>query len=415
MKMAKRRADKELNHDNWNEEDDSPTEDLMGPFKRASEEELAKRKIRVARRRGPDTQESSGPSVFKNFAGFGNVGTDGTSKLSGFDFMSKSSTNSSVGGSSAFSPAAFKMPTSSAPSGESEVSFKSTSSSSSSTTASFSFGSNSTQSTSNKSNGIAESATKFTTGSSAADANNKTYLSNLKALNEGVSKWVQKHLDQNIYINLIPVFEDYKKHFKQLEEKYKPKFTKSTSSESANGDATEKQKNVFPNSPSKNRTDASPAKPDAKVNEASSTSSEVKSSFSFLDSKPATTTPSFLSPSSDKAKEIPTFSFGSSDSSKSSGTFSFGSSTSSKETFSFGGPTTGEKSGFSFGSTGGLTFGAKEGSTPATGGFSFGSGAPPFKFNPAPPTTTSSTTAGLIFFYLQIFKLLFAHFKKLLD
>lgn len=45
---SKRRADTDLNHDNWDREDDnSDEESTTGPFKKASEEELAKRKIKV--------------------------------------------------------------------------------------------------------------------------------------------------------------------------------------------------------------------------------------------------------------------------------------------------------------------------------------------------------------------------------
>lgn len=47
--MAKRTATTELNHDNWGDEDEPET---AGVFVRASSDELKKRQIRTARRRG---------------------------------------------------------------------------------------------------------------------------------------------------------------------------------------------------------------------------------------------------------------------------------------------------------------------------------------------------------------------------
>lgn len=47
--MAKRRADKDLNHDNWDRDDDNSGDEPLGVFKRASDDELSKRKIKVLR------------------------------------------------------------------------------------------------------------------------------------------------------------------------------------------------------------------------------------------------------------------------------------------------------------------------------------------------------------------------------
>lgn len=48
--MAKRAATSDINHDNWDREDD-PEE--AGTFSRADEEKLKKRVIKVAKRRNP--------------------------------------------------------------------------------------------------------------------------------------------------------------------------------------------------------------------------------------------------------------------------------------------------------------------------------------------------------------------------
>merc|ERR1719383_1242642 len=46
------------------------------------------------------------------------------------------------------------------------------------------------------------------------------YLSHLKALNIQVTDWIKKHVEENPLIILSPVFKDYEKHVKELEEKF---------------------------------------------------------------------------------------------------------------------------------------------------------------------------------------------------
>ncbi len=46
------------------------------------------------------------------------------------------------------------------------------------------------------------------------------YLAHLKALNTQVVKWIKDHVDKNPYVILSPVFTDYEKHIKELEEKH---------------------------------------------------------------------------------------------------------------------------------------------------------------------------------------------------
>lgn len=46
----------------------------------------------------------------------------------------------------------------------------------------------------------------------------KEYYAKLKGLNESVSKWIKKHVDDNPFISLTPVFKDYEKYLSELEE-----------------------------------------------------------------------------------------------------------------------------------------------------------------------------------------------------
>uniref|UniRef100_A0A131XVG7 Putative nuclear pore complex component n=1 Tax=Ixodes ricinus TaxID=34613 RepID=A0A131XVG7_IXORI len=67
--MAKRRADKEINHDNWDNEDDEEAED-PGKFKQADTDELKRRVIKVGRR--SVSNSPAAPSPFATF-GFGSA------------------------------------------------------------------------------------------------------------------------------------------------------------------------------------------------------------------------------------------------------------------------------------------------------------------------------------------------------
>lgn len=61
----KRTAERELNHDNWNEEE---TPDEAGQFKVASEESMRERKVIKARRRNPAGSNPS-ENLFTAFKG----------------------------------------------------------------------------------------------------------------------------------------------------------------------------------------------------------------------------------------------------------------------------------------------------------------------------------------------------------
>lgn len=54
------------------------------------------------------------------------------------------------------------------------------------------------------------------------DSANEVYLENIKALNIGVLAWIKKHVEENPYVDLTPVFKDYRKHMEDLESKATP-------------------------------------------------------------------------------------------------------------------------------------------------------------------------------------------------
>lgn len=53
------------------------------------------------------------------------------------------------------------------------------------------------------------------------------YMTQLKRLNYEVCEWVKKHINENPYVDLSPVFKDYDKHLLNLEKKF-PAITRPT-------------------------------------------------------------------------------------------------------------------------------------------------------------------------------------------
>ncbi|KAF5282206.1 hypothetical protein FQR65_LT02903 [Abscondita terminalis] len=172
---GKRTATSELNHLNWQDEDER--EDA-GSFTKAPEEIVKNRVIKIAKRRNPIGGLASTDEEKKNtFA-----------KFIGFD--------------------------------------KPTSSSSSAT---FSFLSNLTNKTEEqpKSNGLNDTTINTTKSNTStktvkeADLEKsgkpKEYYAKIKGLNQSVSKWIQTHVDKNPFLNLSPIFRDYEKYLEDIE------------------------------------------------------------------------------------------------------------------------------------------------------------------------------------------------------
>ncbi|XP_063874658.1 nuclear pore complex protein Nup50-like [Scylla paramamosain] len=206
--MAKRGAVKELTHENWEDEDEP--ED-MGTFRQATSDQLAGRQIKKARRRGMTSDNSSGIGIFKGLTSFSSFGAnkDAPSQPS-FSFLSKDSAPKptfdilSTSKSNTTTSFTTKSEVSSPEKKPALPTFKFTKDPP-------------TSAPEPKTNGIGPPKTN---SDSAGRKGNKVFLSHLKALNEGVVKWVKQHLDTNPHVNLSPVFDDYKKHFEELTKKY---------------------------------------------------------------------------------------------------------------------------------------------------------------------------------------------------
>lgn len=289
--MAKRRADKELTDRNWDEEDES---EEPGEIEIASAETLKTRNIIKGKRRG--VAGTGVQSQNKEFSGFSGFSFKPTTTSTPFSFNVKSFTNGSV---------------------------------------------TKDEKASENQKTELENGQKDNAPTSNGADKKKSYLSNLKTLNESVLAWIKSHVEKNPYCILTPVFKDYDKHLADIM-KGKEDSSKTDISETKSQEETKESKPSFP-----------------VLN--SSNTSEVKSAaatFSFGTSTTKTST--------EAKPSAPSFAFGS------SGTLATAGSTESKPIgsgFSFGSSTT--ATGFP-----GFNFKPQTDSTPAATGFSFGVNKP---------------------------------------
>ena len=72
---------------------------------------------------------------------------------------------------------------------------------------------------------------KLSNGTSKSPSNKTKYMTQLKTLNEGVVKWIKQHVDSNPYCILTPIFTDYEKYLKEIEQKYPYKEDEKTSAD----------------------------------------------------------------------------------------------------------------------------------------------------------------------------------------
>jgi nuclear pore complex protein Nup50 len=277
MATGKRAAGRELNHDNWNEEEEG---EEAGQFKKASEDELQKRVRKVAKRRNVGDSENNAPA--NPFSGFGGF----KANTSGF------ATSTPAPSASPFSFLA-KLPSATAPQPQT--------------------------------NGITETSTNKEKSGAQTE-----YASKVKALNIAVADWIKTHVDDNPLCILTPIFKDYENYLKEFEELKKkkqiddkpaPKITATT--------PDPKPKDPSP-APTQTFSFGKPSAPSS--SSSSSNSNPVFSSFSFGSSapqkSPAASPPK---PAAPENKGITSsFSFGSGTStigatpSAASSTFSFG-------------------------------------------------------------------------------------------
>lgn len=199
---TKRRPGTDLNHDNWDEDEEI---EEIGEFKKASPDELKQRTIKVAKRHQKVADQPSQPSssVFSGFGGFAKIDTSKQNTTrSLFSFLSS----------------------------EKNVNGNATTSTASSSGAGFSFGASTTAATIDHSS---------------------TYYASLKGLNQSVSEWIAKHVAANPLCILTSVFDDYAKFLKEIELK---KETASVSASSSN--TTEKKTFSFSSAAATNPTQA---------------------------------------------------------------------------------------------------------------------------------------------------------------
>ncbi|CAG9854214.1 unnamed protein product [Phyllotreta striolata] len=276
---SKRGASSDLNHDNWNQEDE-PEE--SGTFKRASDESLKGRVIKAARRRNPISSITGADGGEKKsaFTGFSGFGKD-TPTSSAFSFLSNlgsSNTPPKVNG---------------------------TEEKSKSDIASFKFSSNIVHNDSKVGRSQLDNANSNTNNS----IKSSDYYSKLKGLNQSVSNWIKKHVDANPLISLQPIFKDYEKYFNELENE---KDSKQDAAKSDSNNVSSMSMFVF--KPTSSIPDSTTEK----------TQPENKKPSEVPPKNSESTPPKFsFGPSATSASATPSFSFGTS-STNSSGLFSFG-------------------------------------------------------------------------------------------
>ncbi|XP_029666519.1 nuclear pore complex protein Nup50 [Formica exsecta] len=196
---GKRSATTELNHDNWNEENE-PEE--AGTFAKAADDILEKRVIKTAKRRF-SSRDGAMKSAFGTFAGFK---TTPATSSSPFGFLASVSTTSTLTTSAA-----------------------STTTVNASSRNIASNGSKIPEKDANKMEDTIKAQTLSSTSSSKTiltkKENEKTkryssdYYAKLKGLNESVATWIKTHVDANPFCILTPIFKDYEKYLKEITSK----------------------------------------------------------------------------------------------------------------------------------------------------------------------------------------------------
>lgn len=298
--MAKRVANKYLTDQNW-EEEDEPEE--KGVFKVADASVLKQRVIKKARRRGTNTGANSNPSTgaFSGFGGLTKPSDNGSAKP--FSFGSTQSKPFSFGAGNKGLPFGSSKPLGFSGTGSLTNAVSSSSTalpkpsnngdttvSSTSTTPNFSkvspivndkensdkYEASSTTSGAevNKENGSGFSKKDFSgeklqcnTLSSSSVAKDKKasnvpnkdddeYGKHLRALNKGVCSWIVEHVDKNPLCDLTPIFQDYKKHLAEIDQKFN-----STESEDSSPENSSLESNTPKDSSHQSSQDCSTSAP----------------------------------------------------------------------------------------------------------------------------------------------------------
>jgi nuclear pore complex protein Nup50 len=72
---------------------------------------------------------------------------------------------------------------------------------------------------SDTSNGSASKNVKTDSTDVTSDSKSTEYYSNLKGLNQCVSRWIKSHVDSNPLCILTPIFKDYERYLTEIDEK----------------------------------------------------------------------------------------------------------------------------------------------------------------------------------------------------
>ncbi|XP_012528052.2 nuclear pore complex protein Nup50 isoform X2 [Monomorium pharaonis] len=195
---GKRTATTELNHDNWNEENEP--EDA-GTFALASNDILEKRVIKTARRRLPSKDGSPTKSAFGSFAGFK---TTPVTSSSPFSFLASSSANTTsvtpvsvttenTSSRQIASNGASKIPEINADKKE--------------------------EGTKLQTSNMGANKKKVVQETEKTKSHSSDYYAKLKGLNESVATWIKSHVDANPFCILTPIFKDYEKYLKEITSK----------------------------------------------------------------------------------------------------------------------------------------------------------------------------------------------------
>ncbi|XP_016993713.2 nuclear pore complex protein Nup50 [Drosophila takahashii] len=437
---GKRQATSNLNHDNWDQEEE-PEE--RGTFRTASEQELKTRVIKKARRKiaggssaagedGPEETPSEPKSVFSGFSGFGKPAASAAAG-SPFSFLanlpaqgattSKASSSTSepakpsfsfgLSSSTADKPASssiFGTPSVSSTGPTPSPAKESTSTTDGAKPSTSIFGNISAAKKESSEPKLPLTSSSKPVGSTATTLESSEYRESVAELNRAVMKFLQEHMDKSPYCILTPVFKNYEKHLKELQDEENAR-TKATATQPSFGvpaavvpSATSPSKptSTFsfgkPSTPIGGTTSPFAKKPNCTVTSGGTTTTTTTPQFSFgstaASSAPVSTSASiFTLPSKPlgetKAEDAPKpsiFSFGAKDT------------TTKKDEPAFSPPKT---NGFSFGlksssddkpSTSLFAgFGkAPDGGGDAAKGFSFTSSAKPFSFgNIQPPAAAA--------------------------
>lgn len=255
--MAKRRPDYNLNPNNW---DDELEPDDVGEYQQANEDQMKNRVIRRAKRRLPRDQPDTGAPT-----------KAATSVFSGFSFDKLGASNSGAGAANAAaSKPLFSFGTAAA--------------------APFSFSSNSTATMSSAANSVTSAATAAAKGEKS-----QQYKCKLKSLNKAVLDSIQGYVDGASLCILTPIFKDYEKYVKELDEDESKPATETASGAATNTAPSDLDRFKFSLAPAK-ATEPTASSSSVAAVASAPTAINVTPSFSF--GKPAAVAPATAASSS---------------------------------------------------------------------------------------------------------------------